>query len=445
MSRSSRLDGVNAALAHVFPERRVLISGAGEVRHARISPLGQAVTAAAAFCLAGWTIASTSFAALSVFDERSGGGGNVRAVYEERLADALAARDRAEAEAARARSHFQAALDEIGRQQAAQMTALDNQAALTAGLTTLRTQYGDVSRELEAAEAEAAHLSTRIDSLETSMSSTEGFERDLSETVAMLTDALAETTATRDALLAERDVLTAEVTSLEFEREITAQRQERILDRVEEAVIVSLEPMENMLRETGQDVDALLASIRGDYSGAGGPLLSLSALAPGAELLLEGERLGGLMTDLERLGMLQIAAQKIPLTHPVRSATRLTSGFGPRRDPINRRIRPHNGVDFASPHGTDIVSTADGEVTFAGRLSGYGRVIKIRHAWGLETLYAHLHRIRVSVGDEVVRGQHIGDMGNTGRSTGTHLHYEIRRDGIPTNPMTYLRAARNVL
>ncbi|MEO1001080.1 MAG: peptidoglycan DD-metalloendopeptidase family protein, partial [Pseudomonadota bacterium] len=236
--------------------------------------------------------------------------------------------------------------------------------------------------------------------------------------------------------------LNEEIASLELDRTLTAQRQERILSRVEEAVVLGLEPMEDMLRVTGQDVDALLASLRASYSGAGGPL---TALAPGSALLEEDPRLETLFGGLERLGLLNMAAEKLPFGTPYAGAVRLTSSFGPRRDPINRRIRQHNGVDYAGPHGTDILAAADGVVTFAGRQRGYGIVIKIEHAWGFETVYAHLSRMRVSVGERVVRGEHIGDMGNTGRSTGTHLHYEIRRDGIPTNPTTFLRAARDVL
>ncbi|MCL4105266.1 UNVERIFIED_CONTAM: hypothetical protein GTU68_055397 [Idotea baltica] len=104
----------------------------------------------------------------------------------------------------------------------------------------------------------------------------------------------------------------------------------------------------------------------------------------------------------------------------------------------------HNGTDFAAPHGTDIFSTADGVITHAGWQSGYGKLIKIRHEFGIETRYAHLSNIRVKVGQRVSRGQIIGDMGNTGRSTGTHLHYEIRVNGKPMNPMTYIKAANNV-
>ena len=94
---------------------------------------------------------------------------------------------------------------------------------------------------------------------------------------------------------------------------------------------------------------------------------------------------------------------------------------------------------------TPVYATADGIVTQAGRQRGYGRVVKIRHAFGFETVYAHLNRARVKVGQRVGRGDRIGDMGSTGRSTGNYVHYEIRIDNKPVNPVKFIEAARDVL
>jgi murein DD-endopeptidase MepM/ murein hydrolase activator NlpD len=123
---------------------------------------------------------------------------------------------------------------------------------------------------------------------------------------------------------------------------------------------------------------------------------------------------------------------------PVRDSYRMTSGFGTRWG------RLHAGLDFAAPIGTPIYATADGVVTEAGWSSGYGRMIKIQHEFGIETRYAHLNAIRVDVGQRVSRGERIGDMGNSGRSTGPHLHYEIRVGGQAVNPMIYIRAGTDV-
>jgi len=147
---------------------------------------------------------------------------------------------------------------------------------------------------------------------------------------------------------------------------------------------------------------------------------------------------------LDRVSLAKLAVEKLPLTFPVRGGFRHTSGFGYRKDPKTGMRRWHKGHDLAGARGTAIVATGDGVVTFAGRQGGYGKLVKIRHIRGFQTFYAHLSRIRVKSGQRVSRGERIGDMGNTGRSTGVHLHYEVRINGKAVNPSKYMKAAPNV-
>jgi len=119
---------------------------------------------------------------------------------------------------------------------------------------------------------------------------------------------------------------------------------------------------------------------------------------------------------------------------------RLTSGFGMRRSPFNRAVMQfHSGIDIAGVHGSAIYATADGVVTSVGYRGGYGNLVTISHGYGFETYYAHLSRFAVSSGQGVKRGQVIAYMGRTGRVTGTHLHYEVRVNGVAVNPMNYIR------
>ena len=141
---------------------------------------------------------------------------------------------------------------------------------------------------------------------------------------------------------------------------------------------------------------------------------------------------------MDKINLYRIAIDQVPLALPVKSAFRYTSGFGPRWG------RMHSGTDFAASTGTPIYATADGVVTFAGWLSGYGRLVKIEHAFGIETRYAHQSKIRVKVGQKVSRGDRIGDMGSSGNSTGTHLHYEVRLGDKAVNPMKFIKAAKDV-
>jgi murein DD-endopeptidase MepM/ murein hydrolase activator NlpD len=151
-----------------------------------------------------------------------------------------------------------------------------------------------------------------------------------------------------------------------------------------------------------------------------------------------------LLNQMDRLNLYRIAAQKAPFAAPVKASFRFTSKFGPRRDPKTGGRRMHKGVDFAAPNGTPLYATADGVVTHAGWSSGYGRLVKIQHEFGIETRYAHMSKLRAKVGQRVSRGDRIGDMGASGRVTGVHLHYEVRVGGRAVNPMIYIKAANDV-
>ena len=139
----------------------------------------------------------------------------------------------------------------------------------------------------------------------------------------------------------------------------------------------------------------------------------------------------GLATIVER------STVSIPSRMPVDGA-RLSSGYGMRNHPVLRRRRAHKGVDLAAPTGTPIYATADGIIERADWFSSYGLYISIDHGADLETRYAHMSRLAVAAGDRVQKGDIIGYVGSTGRSTGPHLHYEVRVDGVAVNPIPYM-------
>lgn len=129
----------------------------------------------------------------------------------------------------------------------------------------------------------------------------------------------------------------------------------------------------------------------------------------------------------------------IPAIQPVanKDLKYTASGYGLRIDPIYNTTKFHEGMDFSANIGTPVYATGNGVVTKAGWQSGYGKIIKIDHGYGYETWYAHLNDMDVRVGQKVVRGQVIGEVGNTGKSTGPHLHYEVHVKGRVVNPVNY--------
>ncbi|NNC53544.1 MAG: M23 family metallopeptidase [Erythrobacter sp.] len=179
---------------------------------------------------------------------------------------------------------------------------------------------------------------------------------------------------------------------------------------------------------------------RANNQAMGGPLEGLSTSADGS-IDPRFERLG---LSMARMTALESALEGVPQFAPARRDM-ISSGFGYRSDPFNRRAAMHNGLDFRGATGTPIYAAAKGRVSFVGWKGGYGKTVEITHGNGLMTRYAHMSRFNAKVGDRVAPGETIGAIGNTGRSTGPHLHFEVRINGRAVNPRTFLETAPNVL
>ena len=157
-----------------------------------------------------------------------------------------------------------------------------------------------------------------------------------------------------------------------------------------------------------------------------------------------GSRIASIKARVAEADALDAALGSVPFGHPVADDTYTTSTFGMRRDPFTKRPTFHEGLDFGGRKMADIVATADGTVSFVGRNGGYGRVVEIDHGHGFVTRYAHLEKTFVKRGDTVKKGERIAGMGSTGRSTATHLHYEVHYQGRVYDPVKFLKAGVHV-
>jgi len=221
---------------------------------------------------------------------------------------------------------------------------------------------------------------------------------------------------------------------------------EQVFIQLEEAIEVSIGPLKRIFRSLGLPTENIIEQIRNSYSGSGG-LFDPSSLNNHKDIdqfYNSKKSSEDLLEIIGELNLYRIAAETIPISVPVQSSNRFTSGFGPRKDPLKGTRAMHHGADFAAPKGTPIYATANGVVSYAGWYGGYGLLVIIKHGFGYETRYAHNSRIRVKAGQRVSRGDRISDMGSTGRSTGSHLHYEVRKNNKPINPMNYIKAGRHV-
>jgi murein DD-endopeptidase MepM/ murein hydrolase activator NlpD len=153
-----------------------------------------------------------------------------------------------------------------------------------------------------------------------------------------------------------------------------------------------------------------------------------------------------LFNSWKKLDQLQDGVIAVPSEKPIKTNVEFTSGFGVRSDPFRGSAAMHPGIDLAGQYGTPIYATADGTVLRAGWNSGgYGNLVEIDHGRGITTRYGHMSKILVSEGQHVTRGQQVGRMGSTGRSTGNHLHYEVRIDGRAVNPIPFMKSTDYVL
>ncbi|MEX0955856.1 MAG: M23 family metallopeptidase [Rhizobiaceae bacterium] len=192
----------------------------------------------------------------------------------------------------------------------------------------------------------------------------------------------------------------------------------------------------NALADAGFEVDERIG-LADDESGIGGPLIAVD------DKRAFDTRVEALDEALTRLEGLKKKATLLPIHSPAPGYA-ISSTFGVRRDPILKTPAMHAGLDFRVPSGRSVRATGRGTIIAAGWNGGYGRMVEIDHGDGLTTRYAHMSKISVKQGDTVERGTELGKVGSSGRSTGSHLHYEIRRGGTAINPLRFIKAGRKI-
>ncbi len=414
----------------------------------RLRPLTIASLIGGTALIMAWTIGIT---AIFLMDTISAGNSRdqvvrERALFEARLNDLSRERDARASEATAAQERFSTALAEVSKMQSMLLQSEDDRQELKKGIEVIQTTLRRTIVERDQARERGDVLLAQLEEDEANDAPALARAKTLGSSVEFLTTALSKTAAERDKHKTDAQDAQDQAGELLFALELTKDRNDKIFSKLEDAVTVSLAPLDKMFSAAGLSTENVLREVRRGYSGQGGPLGPAIKSTSGEDPFENDDqaRATTILRGLDNINLFRIAADKMPVGVPVKTNFRYTSGFGFRNDPKNGSRRMHKGTDFAGPSGTPIYATGEGVVVHAGRQSGYGQLVKIKHAFGFETRYAHLSKIRVKVGDKVSRGDRIGDMGATGRVTGTHLHYEVRNNGNAVNPMTYIKAGRDV-
>ncbi|HBM59963.1 MAG TPA: peptidase M23 [Citreicella sp.] len=424
---------LHAIMERFFPERRLFLRSDSDTRFIRLRPGTQALAFAGGGLLVSWTIIAT---AILLMDSISAGNFREQArrdqvTYQQRLNEISRERDRRAAEALAAQERFNTALTQVSEMQSQLLDSETRRRELETGIDVIQTTLRTAMKQREDAAGRVAALEAETQDGTATAAEADG-------TMDLLSEALARTAQERDQVVADAQDALVRADQMATDLKLMEEKNDLIFRQLEEAMTVSVKPLDKMFTSAGMDPDRIISEVRKGYTGQGGPLTPLTFSTRGEEPSADTERANRILGQMDRLNLYRIAAEKAPFAVPLKDAFRFTSGFG------RRWGRMHEGTDFAAPHGTSIYSTADGVVTFAGWMSGYGRLVKIQHEFGIETRYAHMSKITVKVGERVSRGQQVGAMGNTGRSTGTHLHYEVRVGGEAVNPMIYIKAANDV-
>lgn len=430
----------SAWLEHYFPEQRLFLKSQTDTRFIRLRPVTQLVAVVIGSLAVGWTILAT---AILLMDSISAGTSREQiarqqGLYEERLNALSDDRDLRAQEASSAQERFNTALKQVAEMQSRLLQSEDRRRELETGIDVIQNTLRRTIIERDAARLELAGMAKTTGRTDASK------VKDAESTVTYLADILGQTATQRDGIQKSLDQSDEKIAKAVEDKKALEARNDVIFSRLEQALKVTVEPLDQMFRNAGLDPNELIDQARSGYDGQGGPLLPIKLSPKNEAPSPEETRANDLLKGLKDIDLYRQVAFKTPFSMPLKTSFRYTSGFGYRDDPFGRGTRRHEGQDLAGAYGSPIYATADGTVTYAGWESGYGRLVTIRHQYGFETRYGHMSQIRVKVGQKVSRGDRIGDMGNSGRSTGTHLHYEIRIGGTPKNPMTFIKAAKHV-
>ncbi|MEL7453823.1 MAG: M23 family metallopeptidase, partial [Pseudomonadota bacterium] len=220
--------------------------------------------------------------------------------------------------------------------------------------------------------------------------------------------------------------------------------RETLPDQLESLAVERAEQSRGVLQLTAVGVNR----ISNGQAEVGGPLIDMFSLnedeAVDPEKRAFNSRIMQVAARIEEEQTYNNMVRDLPFAQPSSVPLRLTSNYGLRTDPFTRRSGWHGGVDLAAFYKAPITAAGPGKVIYAGRKSGYGRVVDVDHGHGFRSRYAHLHSITVRRGDTVAIGDTVGLMGSSGRSTGPHLHYEVMFQGKPYDPNNFLKAGQHV-
>ena len=422
----------------MFPERQFYYRSQGSVRFVSLNKPAQGLLTAVLIVSFGWVVFASVYLLFKdqIIDSKNRRIANLESAYEQLSQELSDTQD-----------HFVALTSDLETKHKQLLDLVHYKGSLENRLSSLTGELDTVVNQRDKALTVKQALKAQVEQLENNLDSTSTHNSTLSESLQMTRQSLSKITQDRDGAKKLHHSAAKRVAELEQRLTELKSSQQDLINRIQDRTHVSVSEMESMVKLTGLDVGDLLRLTDATETGQGGPLVSLDAIQSANEFTGMGNKFESSVLELElhlaRWEGLQQIMQTLPLAPPADNFYR-SSGFGKRKDPFTKRWAMHYGLDFAGPFKTIVHATAAGVITYAGRKGPYGRFVEIDHGLGVKTRYAHLHKILVKKGGKVKFRQKIGMMGSTGRSTGSHVHYEVLFNGRSQDPDKFLKAGKYV-
>ena len=461
----SPVAGLFSFLNRHFPHRQFYLRSRGSVTFFEFSPSFQITIALVSLMTLGWFVYASIVVVfkeqiLSRSEQRYA---SMQDLYESQISQHQLRYDELNGLLALAEERFQNATRDLEARHRQLTALLLQKQAMDKRFIDLRRKVADMGRYAGPVFARVRTPSDGSNTLQMQATSIEPAKRQARSQQAISGSAIGTVAAAivprsggsgSKTALAQNHVV-QKIAALEDRLELVKTSQFSVLGTLKEAASRQTERYETILKTAEMPVDTVIAQFGGGAArkrlGIGGPFLAAGVGAEIRAAAADGDtdeferEFANVAEIFGRLDSLTTAMSRLPLVTPVdHSQSRSTSGFGYRVDPFTGRLAFHAGADLAGEIGTPVMTSLPGRVVFSGLRGPYGLCIDIEHGGGIRTRYAHLKTSLVKPGDQVHFRQKIGTMGNSGRSTGPHLHYEIWFNDVVRNPIRFFDAGRNV-
>lgn len=430
--RETFYDRLERVKDRLFPERQIVLRSDADVSFVTLSQRLQMSVAAVLFMFGAWT----TFASVSYLLN-----GVILEAKDQQVASARLAYRSLLSELATFQDKFSSATARLEENRGMLLGLVEKNASLQINLKTVTAQLKNTEQERENVLATREQLNNSLASLEDQKYQLTGNNFELKDNLKTVEKDLQVALSERNGALFEGTRMRRQIKELDGRlvnlEEAETEAVQRLMNRTTEYN----ESMRQVIKMTGLSHKKLLAANGFGGNGQGGPFI------PAEPDGIAASKIKANLNELDQFLMqaegLQDIMARMPLAPPLTSY-RITSPYGKRRDPVNKKWSAHYGLDMGSPYKSSVYVAAPGVVTFAGWKGRFGKLIEIDHGAGLKTRFAHLSKILVKKGQKVKFRDKVGLLGSTGRSTGAHLHYEVSFRGRNLNPLKFFKAGRYV-